>query len=384
MPEGDSVYRQCKMLREALEGAVVESSDFRVPALATSDVSGRTVVAVVPRGKHILIRLSAAPDAEAMRSGAEPLTLHSHLMMDGTWRVFDRQRDDDDAGQPSGSLPGGPRTGGAASAANTPASVPGPRTGAGRPAAGARGPGRASSSSGRGGVRRSRPGASPYRPRARAGGSVRSAAEARTRISADVAIGQGSHTIRVILRTQDVEAVGFDVKDVRLVPTRLEDQELVGYLGPDILGPDWDLEKALERLSAQPDRAIGTALMDQRNLAGIGNVYRVETLFMSRTNPWARVDSLPEGKLREIVVLAHKLLHLNKDRSMRSTVGQAPQGRPLFWAYGKDGQPCRRCGTQLKRGEIDDALLTVDPAPSRTAVQHLRTIAWCPRCQAAE
>jgi len=334
VPEGDSVYRQCKMLREALEGAVVESSDFRVPALATSDVSGRTVVAVVPRGKHILIRLSAAPDAEQITSGAEPLTLHSHLMMDGTWRVFDRQQDD----------------------------------AAARP-----------------GVRRSRPGASPYRPRgqARKGGSVRSAAEARTRLSADVAIGQGSHTIRAILRTKEVEAVGFDVKDVRLVPTRLEDQELVGYLGPDILGPDWDLEKALERLTAQPDRAIGTALMDQRNLAGIGNVYRVETLFMTRTNPWARVDSLPEGKLREIVTLAHKLLHLNKDRSMRSTVGQAPQGRPLFWAYGKDGQPCRRCGTQLKRGEIDDALLTVDPAPSRTAVQHLRTIAWCPRCQAA-
>ena len=334
MPEGDSVYRQCKMLREALEGAVIESSDFRVPALATSDVSGRTVVAVVPRGKHILIRLSAAPDAAGLTSGAEPLTLHSHLMMDGTWRVFDRQQDD----------------------------------------AAAR-PGRS----------RSRPGANPYRPRgqARRGGSVRSAAEARTRISADVAIGQGSHTIRAILRTKDVEAVGFDVKDVRLVPTRLEEPELVGYLGPDILGPDWDLEKALERLSAQPDRAIGTALMDQRNLAGIGNVYRVETLFMTRTNPWARVDSLPEGKLREIVTLAHKLLHLNKDRSMRSTVGQAPQGRPLFWAYGKDGQPCRRCGTQLKRGEIDDALLTVDPAPSRTAVQHLRTIAWCPRCQAA-
>ena len=58
MPEGDSVYRQCKMLREALEGAVIESSDFRVPALATSDVAGRTVVAVVPRGKHILIPVS--------------------------------------------------------------------------------------------------------------------------------------------------------------------------------------------------------------------------------------------------------------------------------------------------------------------------------------
>ena len=71
MPEGDSVYRQCKMLREALEGAVIESSDFRVPALATSDVSGRTVVAVVPRGKHILIRLSAAPDAAAPKNASK-------------------------------------------------------------------------------------------------------------------------------------------------------------------------------------------------------------------------------------------------------------------------------------------------------------------------
>ena len=90
MPEGDSVYRQCKMLREALKGQVLASSDLRVPALATTDLSGRTVVDVVPRGKHILIRLSAAPNASELKSGAEPLTLHSHLMMDGTWRVFER------------------------------------------------------------------------------------------------------------------------------------------------------------------------------------------------------------------------------------------------------------------------------------------------------
>ena len=388
MPEGDSVYRQCKMLREALEGSVIVSSDFRVPSLATSDVSGRTVVAVVPRGKHILIRLSEAPDAAELKSGAEPLTLHSHLMMDGTWRVFDRARDDD-AGHPVTAGADGwaePRT---RIARSSQQDVGTPDEAARNGGEASAGSGRAASSSrGRNGMRTSRPGASPYRPRgqARRGGSVRSRAEARTRLSADVAIGQGSHTIRAILRTEDVEAVGFDVKDVCLVPTRLEDEQLVGYLGPDILGPDWDLETALERLSAQPDRAIGTALMDQRNLAGIGNVYRVEVLFMSRTNPWVTVGSLPEGKLREIVTLAHKLLHLNKDRSMRSTVGQAPQGRPLFWAYGKDGQPCRRCGAVLRRGEIDDALLTA-PAPdgtttmSGTAVQHLRKIVWCPRCQ---
>ena len=78
------------MLREALQGQVLESSDLRVAALATTDLSGRTVVDVVPRGKHILIRLSEAPNADDLKAGAEALTLHSHLMMDGTWRVFER------------------------------------------------------------------------------------------------------------------------------------------------------------------------------------------------------------------------------------------------------------------------------------------------------
>ncbi|MDO5366787.1 DNA-formamidopyrimidine glycosylase family protein [Kocuria sp.] len=340
MPEGDSVYRQCKMLREALKGQVLASSDLRVPALATTDLSGRTVVDVVPRGKHILIRLSAAPNASELKSGAEPLTLHSHLMMDGTWRVFERAVAAQD---------GAERESGA----------------------------RAASSAGTAPAVRGRRGRQPYRRSA----SVRSRAEARTPLSADVSIGQGSHTIRAILRTATVDAIGFDVKDVRLVPTRLEDQELVGFLGPDILGPDWNLDEALRRLRAQPDRAIGTALMDQRNLAGIGNVYRVEVLFMTRTNPWAPVGSLPEGKLTEIVTLAHKLLNLNRDRPLRSTVGHPATGRPLFWAYGHYDQPCRRCGARLKRGEIDDAAPSTTEARGASAVQHLRQIAWCPTCQ---
>lgn len=325
------------MLREALQGQVLESSDLRVPSLATTDLSGRTVVDVVPRGKHLLIRLSAAPDAAELRSGAEPLTLHSHLMMDGTWRVFERAGDTRDGG------------------------------------------GRAASS-GASTAARGKRGRQPYRRYA----SVRSRAEARTPLSADVSIGQRSHTIRAILRTATVTAIGFDVKDVRLVPTRLEEQELVGYLGPDILGPDWDLHEALRRLRALPDRAIGTALMDQRNLAGIGNVYRVETLFMTRTNPWATVGSLQDAKLTELVKLAHKLLNLNRDRPLRSTVGHPATGRPLFWAYGHDGQPCRRCGTRLERGEIDDAATSVIEPRDPSAVQHVRQVVWCPRCQAEQ
>ena len=320
MPEGDTVYRQCAMLREALAGRTIVSCDFRVPSLATSDVSGRTVLDVVPRGKHILVRLSAAPDPGALRSGSEPLTLHCHLMMDGTWRVFD-----------------------ASPATASPAR--GKRPGYRRPA------------------------------------GVRSRAETVRPLSHDVARGHGSHTVRVVLRTADVEAVGFDVKDVRLVPTALETRELVGHLGPDILGPDWDLDEALSRLRARPDRPVASALLDQRNLAGIGNVYRVEVLFMTHTDPWAPVGSLPAGKLREIVVLAHKLLHLNRDRPLRSTIGEAPRGRPLHWAYGRDGRPCRRCGALLRAGEIDDAALSPAEPLSATAPHHPRRIMWCPRCQ---
>ena len=350
------------MLREALQGEVLESSDLRVPSLATTDLTGRTVVDVVPRGKHILIRLSAAPNSDELRSGAEPLSLHSHLMMDGTWRVFERAGAAEDGGRRNGaSRNDAPGKGAAASGAA--------RRGGERAA---------SSSSGASPADRGKRGRQPYRRYA----SVRSRAEARTPLSADVSIGQGSHTIRAILRTPTVDAIGFDVKDVRLVPTRLEDQELVGYLGPDILGPDWDLAEALRRLRAQPERAIGTALMDQRNLAGIGNVYRVETLFMTRTNPWAPVGSLPDAKLTEIVSLAHKLLNLNRDRPLRSTVGHPATARPLFWAYGHYDQPCRRCGKRLKRGQIDDAALSATEPRDPSAVQHLRQIAWCPGCQA--
>ena len=83
----------------------------------------------------------------------------------------------------------------------------------------------------------------------------------------------------------------------------------------------------------------------------------------------------------EIVTLAHKLLNLNRDRPLRSTVGHPATGRPLFWAYGHYDQPCRRCGTRLKRGEIDDAAPSITEPCDPSAVQHLRQIAWCPRCQ---
>ena len=76
-------------------------------------------------------------------------------------------------------------------------------------------------------------------------------------------------------------------------PTSAE-AELVGHLGPDVLGPDWDLDEALRRLRAHPDEQIGVAILDQRNLAGIGNLYKVETLFMTGIHPWTRVADVPD------------------------------------------------------------------------------------------
>ena len=84
MPEGDTVYRQAVLLRRALAGRILTRSDLRFPSIATADLSGRTVTEVVPRGKHLLVRTDGGPD------GLPPLTLHSHLLMEGMWHVYPR------------------------------------------------------------------------------------------------------------------------------------------------------------------------------------------------------------------------------------------------------------------------------------------------------
>ena len=78
-----------------------------------------------------------------------------------------------------------------------------------------------------------------------------------------------------------------------MIPTADEDR-LVGHLGPDVLGPDWDMDEALRRLRTNPDEQIGVALVDQRNLAGVGNLYKVESLFIRGIHPWTRVDDVPD------------------------------------------------------------------------------------------
>jgi endonuclease VIII len=174
-----------------------------------------------------------------------------------------------------------------------------------------------------------------------------------------------SHTARIVLRTEAQEAVGFDLGLLEVVARRT-DEELLSYLGPDLLGPGWDPDEALRRLVADPARPIGLALLDQRVLAGLGNVYRNELCFLRGVLP-----TRPAGAVRDparLIALAHRTIAANRDRTERTTTGDLRRGRRT-WVYGRGDEPCRRCGTPIARGELGDDDL------------RLRVTYWCPRCQ---
>ncbi len=259
MPEGDTVWLACRRLHDALAGRELVASDFRVPQLATVDLSGATVLEVASLGKHQLFRFSTG------------LTLHTHLRMDGSWHVYSR---------------GSPRRGGP------------------------------------------------------------------------------DFQVRVVLASADKEAVGFRLPVVELVPTS-EEHTVVGHLGPDLLGPGWDAGEALRRLGADPARTIGEALLDQRNLAGIGTLYRAETLFLSGVHP-----RRPVGEVRDlaaVVTRAQRLLSANKNHPQQSTTGDTRRGRQ-HWVFERAREPCRRCGTPVASEEF---------GPKG---QERRSY-WCPSCQ---
>lgn len=285
MPEGDTVARQCRALHGALAGAILTTSDLRVPRAATANLVGWSVREVRPRGKHLLIRM------EPPAAGGVPLTLHTHLMMDGIWHV-------DGKALRSSDTSAGPRP---------------------------------------------------------------------------------ADTIRVVLAARhpdgrEARAVAYDVKQVRLVRTA-DESTLVGHLGPDLLDPSWEDEPALRaqavaHLAAEPERPIGLALLDQRNLAGIGNIYRSELCFLRRVHPAAPTHAA--GDLGALVDLAHRLLTLNLDRSVRVTTGGMLGRDGDLWVYGRGGRQCRRCRARIERGEIGDPRLEgTEP----------RVLWFCPRCQ---
>ncbi|MFF4824439.1 Fpg/Nei family DNA glycosylase [Streptomyces sp. NPDC001312] len=260
MPEGDTVWQTARRLHDALAGKVLTRSDFRVPKYATVDLTGRTVLDAVSRGKHLLTRFEGG------------LTLHSHLLMEGAWKVYGT----------------GERWKG--------------------------GPG---------------------------------------------------HQIRAVLGTADRAAVGYRLQVLELLRTSEEDRT-VAHLGPDLLGPDWDPDLALANLLADPGRPLGEALLDQRNLAGIGNVYKSELCFLLGVTPWLPVGALPADRAAKLPALAKRLLEANRDRVVRRTTGL--RGQDLF-VYGRAPRPCLRCGTSVRVADQGDG-------------SQERPTFWCPSCQA--
>jgi endonuclease-8 len=144
-----------------------------------------------------------------------------------------------------------------------------------------------------------------------------------------------------------------------------DESMVVGHLGPDVLGPDWDPVEAARRMLAHPEAEIGLALLDQRNLAGIGLIYQSETLFLCGVNPFARVDSV--GDLSAVLGTAHRLMARNAPRPSQSTTGD--ERRPHF-VYGRASRPCLRCGARVR------TVKQGTPPRARDAY-------WCPTCQPA-
>ncbi|HET7902112.1 MAG TPA: DNA-formamidopyrimidine glycosylase family protein [Candidatus Nanopelagicales bacterium] len=176
--------------------------------------------------------------------------------------------------------------------------------------------------------------------------------------------GGPDHQIRLILSTQAWDAVGYRLPVVDLLATS-EEATVVGHLGPDLLSPDYDRDEALARLAADPDREIGVALLDQSSVAGIGNMYKDEVLFVRRTSPFTHVGAVDD--LGAILDQAQKYLAGNRDHAAQITTGDPRRGYE-HWVYGRGSRPCRRCGTRLRQARQGT------PPTDRLTT-------WCPSCQ---
>lgn len=261
MPEGDAVLRTARRLHDALAGDVITDWELRWPGAPTASARGRTTVEVRSRGKHLLHRLD------------DGTTLHTHLRMDGRWRV---RRPD----------------------------------------------------------------------------QVR-AADLRT------------PTLRALVGTTAATAFGLELGELDVIATR-DEHLLVGHLGPDLLGPDWDAARAAANIAARPARPIGAALLDQRNLAGIGTIWLAETLFAERVHPWTPAGELGD-QVTAVVERAHTLLSATMRYPTSVSTGIDRDGERVH-AFERTALPCHRCGGAIRVSRIGE--------PPQDRVMY-----YCPTCQ---
>jgi endonuclease VIII len=261
VPEGDTVHRTADRLDAALRGAVVERAELRWPSVPDVDLAGSRTLEVVARGKHLLHRFDTGS------------TLHTHLRMEGQWRV----------------------------------EHPGPAT--------------------------------------------------------DRALRR--HDLRAAVLTGRWSALGLRLGMVDLVPTARE-SELVGHLGPDVLGPDWDAAVAAERVTSARG-LIGDTLLDQRVLAGVGTFWASEILFLERVLPWVRAGDLDRDRVQALLERLHRLMAAARRTGWQASTGIQRSGEEAY-VHARSGRPCRRCGD------------TVRVAMTGAAPQQ-RTLFSCPTCQ---
>jgi endonuclease-8 len=164
-------------------------------------------------------------------------------------------------------------------------------------------------------------------------------------------------------------AVCFDAPTVELLESRaLAIHPGLRWLGADLITTDEPVEVLVARLRALPAATpVGEALLDQRALAGLGNVYRSEVCFLERIDPFRPLAQLDEATLARLIATARRLIRANRLAPARSTVPHARDPGERLWVYGRTGRPCRRCGTPIR---------------SRTAGERPRRTWWCPNCQA--
>ncbi len=272
MPEGDTIFRAARTLHRALAGERVTRFETQLAQLAAVDrrspVTGRSIVEVVPRGKHLIVAMTG------------DLFLRTHMRMHGSWHIY-------------------------------------------------------------------RPGERWRAPRREA---------------------------RIVIATAGWVAIAFSVTDAEfLTHEQLERHARIGALGPDLLSPDVDFNEARRRIRGTPARHIADALLRQQSVAGLGNVFKSELLFLCRVHPFTPVDRVSDREIECLLTRGRTLMRLNVDEAAppgagtsRRTTGRLNAREPL-WVYGRSGRPCLRCAT---------------PIATRSDTDGRRTF-WCPACQRA-
>lgn len=189
------------------------------------------------------------------------------------------------------------------------------------------------------------------------------------------------HTARIVLhlsnQPRDIELVGHWLGFVDIYPASLYNDK-IAHLGPDILDPGWEFVggrgEAIRRILARPERSIGAALLDQRNVAGIGNEYRVEACFIAGLHPARTVADVGIDGVEKVLDIARKTMWANRKSPIRVTTGVRRAGETTY-VFGRNGKNCRRCRTSLGK----DVLGGVDAGGDAGELE--RIIWFCPRCQ---